>query len=179
MSTLDELRAGLPDAAKDVRLNLQSVLGAGALAPAPRWGVAVAAALAARSPTLARTLIAAAGADAPAAVVEDARAAAALMAMTNVYYRFKHLVGRPEYRDLPARLRMNRLGQPASSKLNLELFSLAVSAIAGCEVCVQAHERTVIDAGFAPEQVHDAIRIAATVNAAATALADDLGAVPR
>jgi alkyl hydroperoxide reductase subunit D len=175
--TLDELRALLPDAAKDVRLNLPAVLGAGSLAPEQRWGVAIAAALAARHPALARALIAAA--EAPPAVVEDARAAAALMAMTNVYYRFKHLVDQPAYADLPARLRMNRLGQPASTKVNLELFSLAVSALAGCEVCIQSHERAVVAAGLTPEQVHDAIRIAATVNAAATALVEAAPDVPR
>jgi hypothetical protein len=36
-------------------------------------------------------------------------------------------------------------------------------------MCVQAHERVVIEAGITEAQVHDAIRIAATVNAAATA----------
>jgi lipoyl-dependent peroxiredoxin subunit D len=72
--------------------------------------------------------------------------------------------------ELPARLRMMRLGQAASSRVNLELFSLAVSAMAGCEACVRSHERVLAEHGMPPEQVHDAVRIAATVNAAATAL---------
>ena len=131
--------------------------------------MAIAAAFAARDVELAQALVAALPAETPAGVADDARAAATLMAMTNVFYRFRHLVGKPEYADLPARLRMNRLGQPASTKVNLELFSLAVSAMAGCEVCVQAHERTAVGAGLSPEQVLDAIRIAATVNALATA----------
>lgn len=167
--TLDALRDALPDVARDVRLNLTNLLGGGALSAPERWGVAIACALAARDPGLARALIAARPAEVEDVVVDDARAAAALMAMTNVYYRFRHLVGKAAYADLPARLRMNRLGAPASSKQNLELFSLAVSTLAGCEVCIQSHERVVVEGGLATEHVHEAVRIAATVNAVATA----------
>src|SRR5262245_56406643 len=92
------------------------------------------------------------------------------MAMTNVYYRFRHLVGKPSYSEKPARLRMNRLVKPASNRVDFELFSLAVSAINGCEACIRAHENAVLDGGMTEEQVHDAIRIAATIQATAVAL---------
>jgi lipoyl-dependent peroxiredoxin subunit D len=103
-------------------------------------------------------------------VVEDGLAAAALMAMNNVYYRFRHLVGKPSYTDKPARLRMNRLARPATSKVDFELFSLAVSAINGCEVCIQSHEKAVVEGGLTEDHVQDAVRIAATMNAAALSL---------
>jgi alkyl hydroperoxide reductase subunit D len=169
--TFDDLRAGLPDAAKDMRVNLQNVLGPGKLEPQQRWGVAVACAFAAKNPELARTLIEAAGGEISPEVVEDARAAAVMMAMTNVYYRFRHMVKKPEYEKMAARLRMQRLAQPTSSKLNFELFSLAVSALEGCEDCIRSHEKVVVEAGLTPEHVLDVIRIAATINATATALA--------
>ena len=57
-----------------------------------------------------------------------------------------------------------------TSKADLELFSLAASAINGCEMCVQAHEKAVLDAGLTEDHVHDAVRIAATIHAAAVAL---------
>ncbi|RAI42912.1 alkyl hydroperoxide reductase, partial [Rhodoplanes roseus] len=50
MSLLEALRQELPDYAKDIKLNLGSLLGAGAvpeLTPAQRWGSAIAAAIAA------------------------------------------------------------------------------------------------------------------------------------
>jgi alkyl hydroperoxide reductase subunit D len=65
---------------------------------------------------------------------------------------------------------MNRLGRPAGTKVDMELFSLAVSAINNCEVCVRAHEKAVVDGGLTEDQVNDAIRIAATIAAAAVAL---------
>jgi alkyl hydroperoxide reductase subunit D len=171
MSALETLRASLPEAAKDIRLNLQAVmLPGGPLTPAQRWGVAVASAIAARSPRLRDALVEAARAEVQEGVLEDARAAAALMAMNNVYYRFRHIVGKPAYGQKPARLRMNRLAQPATSREDFELLSLAVSAVNGCEACVRAHEAAVVAGGLTEDHVHDAVRIAATVHAAAVAL---------
>jgi len=98
-----------------------------------------------------------------------------MMGMNNVYYRFRHVIGTASYSSKPARLRMNRLAQPATSKVDFELFSLAVSAINGCEACLRAHEKVVLDGGLTEEHAYDAVRLAASVNAAAVAL--DLGAV--
>jgi len=92
------------------------------------------------------------------------------MGMNNVYYRFRHLVGKASYGEKPARLRMNRLAKPATTKGDFELFSLAVSAINGCESCVRAHEKVVVEGGLTEEHVHDAVRIAAVIHAAAVAL---------
>ena len=170
MDALERLRAAIPDAARDIRLNLQAVLRGGALSDAQRWGVAAAAAVTARHRGLRDAVLAAAGAVAGPAVVEDARAAAALMAMNNVYYRFRHMVGKPVHREKPAWLRMNRLMQPATNRTDFELMALAVSAINGCETCVRAHEKTVTEGGLTSDHVNDAVRIAATVYAAAVAL---------
>jgi alkyl hydroperoxide reductase subunit D len=170
VSALETLRNTIPDAAKDIKLNLQAVVQGGALTSEQRWGVAVASAVAARHPELRDALIAEARREVAEPVIEDALAAAALMAMNNVYYRFRHLVGKPAYQAKPARLRMNRMVQPATNKTDFELFSLAVSAINACEACIQAHEKVVIEGGLTEDAVHDAVRIAATVNAAAVAL---------
>jgi lipoyl-dependent peroxiredoxin subunit D len=178
-SALEALRGAIPEAAKDIRLNLQAVMEGGALSVTQRWLVALAAAYASRSPRLSAAIAAdaraatgagEAGEAAGEAVIDDARAAAALMALNNVYYRFRHLVGKPGYSERPARLRMNRLARPAGSRVDLELACLAVSAINGCESCVRAHERTVLEGGLGEEHVHDAVRIAATIHAAAVAL---------
>jgi alkyl hydroperoxide reductase subunit D len=170
MDALEQLRAAIPDAARDIRLNLQAVLRGGSLSEAQRWGVAAAAAVAARHRRLRDAVLAAATAAAGPAVVEDAKAAAALMAMNNVYYRFRHMVAKPVYGEKPAGLRMNRLMQPTTNRADFELMALAVSAINGCEMCVRAHEETVTEGGLTPDHVNDAVRIAATIYAAAVAL---------
>ena len=170
MEHTEAVREAIPEVARDIKLNLQSVLQGGTLTPAQRWGVAVACAAAARNPKLLEAVVADARGEVDAAVVEDGLAAAAIMGMNNVYYRFRHLVGKPVYSEKPARLRMNRLVKPATNKPDFELFSLAVSAINGCESCIRSHEQVVLEGGITEDQVHDAVRIAATVQAAAVAL---------
>ena len=92
---LEAVRGALPDLARDVKLNLQTVLADGSLSPGQRWGVAVASAAAARHPGLLEAVLADARRAVDEPVVEDALAAAALMGMNNVYYRFRHVVGKP------------------------------------------------------------------------------------
>jgi alkyl hydroperoxide reductase subunit D len=167
---LEEVRSVLPEAAKDIRLNLQSVLEGGTLTEAQRWGVAVACAIAARNPRLRDAVLQDARAHASEAVIDDARAAAVLMGMNNVYYRFRHMVGKPSYAQKPARLRMQRIAQPLTGEADFELFCLAVSAVNGCEACLQSHEKVVLEGGLTEEHVNDAVRIAAVVHGAAVAL---------
>jgi lipoyl-dependent peroxiredoxin subunit D len=178
MKEIEKLREQMPDAARDIRLNLQTVFQSSTLTPAQMWGAALASAIATRNGELARAVFAEAQDKVDANVIEDARAAAALMAMNNVYYRFRHLVGKESYSTKPARLRMNWIGKPMSNKTDFELFCLAVSAINGCETCVRAHEQVVTAGGVSEDQVHDAVRIAATIQAAAVSLEmNGLGAI--
>jgi alkyl hydroperoxide reductase subunit D len=171
MQAIEALKIRFPESAKDSKLNISSVLTSGSLSNDQKWGVAIASAIAARYPGLSKAVLDDARAAGVAeATIEDAKAAATLMAMNNVYYRFRHMIGKESYSTKPARLRMNRLVQPASNKIDLELYSLAVSAINGCEMCLQAHEKVVLDGGLTEEQVHDAVRIASVIHASAVAL---------
>ncbi len=173
MSTLESIREALPGYARDLQLNLGTVLtpaGAPGLSERQIWAVALAAASASRNAEFTRRLQALATQHLDAAHVSAAHAAAAIMAMNNVYYRFLHLVQDEEYAKLPARLRMNVIGNPGIAKADFELLALAVSAINGCGSCVASHERQLRQHGFAREAVQCAVRIAATVNAVARVL---------
>jgi lipoyl-dependent peroxiredoxin subunit D len=170
MSATESLRARIPEYARDIKLNLQTVLQPGTLSAEQRWGVAVASAAAARNRELFDALIADAQAEVGAAVIDDALAAASIMAMNNVYYRFRHLIDKESYEQKPARLRMQRIARPATNKTDFELFCIAVSAINACELCIRSHEAIVLEGGLTEDHVHEAVRIAAVVNAAATAL---------
>jgi lipoyl-dependent peroxiredoxin subunit D len=172
MASLEVVRSELTDAHKDTRLNLQAVLEGGSLTPEQRWGVAVACAFAARNERLKEAMINEAKKALTNAepVIEDARAAASLMGMNNVYYRFRHMIGKESYSTKRPGLRMNRLAQVLTNKVDFELVCLAVSAINGCEMCVQSHEKVVIEGGLSEDQVHDAVRIASVIHATAVGL---------
>ena len=175
MTTLDTIRDSLPDHARDLKLNLGSVLsttGAPGLTDKQIWAVALASAIASRNVTFTRDIELLAGAHLDPAYLNGARAAAAVMGMNNIYYRFLHLVEDAEYAQMPARLRMNVIGNPGIDKQDFELLSLAVSAINGCGTCVASHERTLRKHGLGREAVQSAVRIAATVHAVAVVLED-------
>ncbi len=177
MEHIDRLRDTFPDVARDIKINLENVLTPGTLNAAQVWGTAIATAYAARHPGVVAAILAEAQAsDVPSPVVEDARAAAVLMAMNNVYYRFRHMVDKEEYMQKPARLRMQRIAKIATNKADFELFCLAVSAINGCETCVRSHEANVVEQGLTSDHILDAVRIASTVHAAA--LAAEVAASP-
>jgi alkyl hydroperoxide reductase subunit D len=98
------------------------------------------------------------------------------MGMNNIYYRFLHLVEDSEYAQMPARLRMNVIGNPGIDKQDFELISLAVSAIGGCGTCVASHERQLRQHGMGREAVQSAVRIASTIHAVARVLEDSKAA---
>ncbi len=132
--------------------------------------MALAAAIASRNVPFAHDIQSLAAEHLAPADLKAASAAAAIMGMNNIYYRFLHLVEDPEYKQLPARLRMNVLGNPGIDKVDFELLSLAVSAINGCGTCVASHERQLRQHGMAREGVQSAVRIAATLHAVAGVL---------
>ncbi len=173
MITLDTIRDAIPDYARDLKLNLGSVLtpaGAPGLSEKQIWAVALASAIASRNTDLTGQIELLAAAHLEPAYINGARSAAAIMGMNNIYYRFLHLVEDPEYAQLPARLRMNVIGNPGIEKADFELLSLAVSAINGCGTCVASHERQLRKHEFGREAVQSAVRIAATVHAVARVL---------
>ena len=173
MTSLDAIRDSLPDYARDLRLNLGAVLaptGAPGLTEKQIWGVAVASAIASRNVGFAKQIEALAAEKLDEGYLTAARSAAAIMGMNNIYYRFLHLVEDPEYAQLPARLRMNVIGNPGIDKLDFELLSLAVSAVNGCGMCIVAHEKQLRKHEVSREAIQSAIRIAATLHAVAGVL---------
>jgi lipoyl-dependent peroxiredoxin subunit D len=172
-TALDRIREAIPDYARDLRLNLGSVLstdGAPGLKQSQIWAVALASAIASRNVAFTRRLEEVATTHLDAAHLQAARSAAAIMGMNNIYYRFLHLVEDSEYQSMPARLRMNVLANPGIDTLDFELLSLAVSAVNGCGLCVSSHEKKLRQHGFSRESIQSAVRIAATVHAVAVVL---------
>jgi alkyl hydroperoxide reductase subunit D len=166
--SLKQLAESLPDYAKDIRLNLTSILSDQLLGDERKAGLLLACAHGSGY----KPLVDAAEAEVAGKLSEiqanAARGAAALMAMNNVYYRFVHLVANPEYGTMPARLRMNFIGANGIAKEEFELFSLAVSAMNGCGMCIDSHERVLLEHGVKPEAIQSAVRVAAVMKALAT-----------
>jgi alkyl hydroperoxide reductase subunit D len=168
--SLQSLKDRLPEHAKDIKLNLGSLATEPALSEKQRAGTFIASALGARNPEVATAILAEFASKLDAKELAAAKAAATVMAMNNVYYRFLHLVGNEEYSKLPAKLRMNAIASHGIARADFELWCLAVSAINGCGKCIESHEKAVRKDGITAEQVQAAVRIAAVVNAVAAVL---------
>lgn len=173
LKSIEQCRDALPDYARDLNLNLGSVLttnGAPGLNDKQIWSIALASAIAARNTSFARSVESGSRAHLNDADVLGAKAAAAIMGMNNVYYRFLHLVEDGEYQTMPARLRMNVIGSHGIDKLDFELISLAVSAVNGCGLCITSHEKKLRAHDVSREAIQSAVRIAATIHAVAGVL---------
>lgn len=167
--TIETLQNSLPDYAKDLRLNLSTLVNEDILTPQQKWGTFLAAAMNTGSAEVISAIEGLAVEQITPEAVNAARAAASIMAMNNVYYKFAGMMG-GDYQTMPAKLRMTIIGNPGVDKTDFELWSLAVSAMNGCQYCVQAHEAVLAKAGISREQIQAAVRIAAVVNAVAATL---------
>ncbi|MGN6179620.1 MAG: carboxymuconolactone decarboxylase family protein [Mucilaginibacter sp.] len=98
--------------------------------------------------------------------IAEPAACASLLASNNVFYRFRHFTQKEKYSQIPARIRMQIMMKPVTGKEFFELMSLAVSAVNGCEMCVNAHEDSLIKMGTTDERIFDAVRIASLVTSA-------------
>lgn len=168
---LETLKSALPEYAKDLKLNLGSLSNETSLNDQQKWGTFLACAFAIGEPKTIHAMVGETEPKLSPEAIKAAKAAASIMGMNNVYYRFTHLVHNETYRTMPAKLRMQVIGAPGVDKGDFELWCMAVSAVNGCGMCMESHERVLREAGFTSEQIQACVRIGAVVNAVARTLA--------
>lgn len=161
---VDQIKDSIPDYAKDIRLNLDAVINRNTLDQVTTNGVALAAAVASGNSKLVELI--------QATLLEEDRnaalSAAAVMAMTNVWYPYVEMTGDVALKGLPPQLRMNVImTHGGTTKKNFEAYSLAASIVGKCHFCVKAHYDTLKKEGLTVEQLRDIGRIAATIAAVA------------
>jgi len=171
--SIETLKQSLPEAAKDIKINLNTLLGdaeVSGLTPLQVWTTALSCAYATKSPTIIAAVYEDSAAYISEADIRAAQIAATMMAMNNVYYRALHLIADPALNSLPVGLRMQTIGNPGVDKGDFELYCLAVSAINGCGACLVSHTHQVLKHGVSHQGVQLALRIASVLNAAAQAV---------
>ena len=166
--SIDALREMLPAYAKDIAANLCALAEETVLSDQQKWGCFLACAYAIGQGEVIRQI------EDAAQLTDEARtaakAAAAVMSMNNVYYRSIHLMKNHEYGAMPARLRMSVISKPGVEKVDFELWSLAVSAVNGCGLCLDSHDEVLRRNAVPAQNVQAALRIASAVNAASHVL---------
>lgn len=173
MSTLAEALAPvkdvLPEEAKDLKLNLGSVIERCSLSSADAIAAALAAAIMSRSVDLVEAF----------SSVDDlsegdktaAKTAAALMAMNTTWYPFVDLSDDNELATMQAGLRMNAFSTHGGvSEERFEMLCLSAAIIGKCHKCVSSHVAQMRKGGYTTEQIRDVGRIAAVVAGVATVI---------
>ena len=174
--SVEQLKTKLPESAKDIKLNLSIILteeGAPDLMKNQIGSIALASAYATRNSELSDAILSEVSGYLSPAEINAAKSAATIMAMNNIYYRFIHLVSDKSFSTMPAKLRMNVIGNPGIDKLDFELNCLAVSVINGCGMCIDAHTQELTKSGVSKIAIHSCVRIAAVLNA--TAMGIEIG----
>ena len=175
--SIDTLKAALPDFAKDLKLNIGSLMNETVLTDQQKYGTLLACAYAIGQPDVVKAVNLEVADKLSDEAKSAAKGAAAIMGMNNVYYQSIHLMTNNTYGTMPAKLRMNFIGKPGVEKVDFELYSTAVSAINGCGMCLDAHEAELRKHGVTSEQIQTSIRIGAVVNAVSRVLAAEAAAV--
>jgi len=168
MNWVNVIKEGLPEYAKDTKLNLDAVLLRSSLDPLVAQGCALAASFATGNGRLSTAID---------AEIEDrkeadaALTAATIMAQNNVWYPYVEMVNDPALKGLPAGLRMNGImNHGGTTKKNFEAYSLAASIVGKCHFCVKAHYDTLLKEGMTVENLRDIGRIAAVVTSVSRVL---------
>jgi alkyl hydroperoxide reductase subunit D len=171
--SIEQLKNSLPSCAKDIRLNFSNILteeGAPDLNFTQRYSIALSCAYSTKNKELVRAISEDAVQHLSPHEIEAAKSAATIMAMNNIYYRFTHLVSDKNFSNMPAGLRMTIISNPGINKADFELNCLAVSALNGCGMCIDAHTHELIKSGISKLAIQSTVRIAAVINAVAMGL---------
>jgi lipoyl-dependent peroxiredoxin subunit D len=177
---LDGVIENLPSYAKDLRLNFSTVVRQQMdLTEQQLWGAMVASAVASRNEQLIEAVLQEAATYLTPEALEAAKGAAAIMAMNNVFYRFRHLTSNEKYGAMRSGLRMNVMRTHGIDPLDFELWATTVSAINNCGACVDSHEKSLREKGISEEKILAAVRIAAVVQAIAVVLDAESVKIPQ
>ena len=104
------------------------------------------------------------------AEIAEMVACTSLMNTNNVFYRFRHFLGKDFYNNQPAGIKMSIMMNPVTGKEFFELASLVISSINGCEMCVSSHEQSVLQHGSSESKVFEAVKTGAIIRGLITAI---------
>ena len=168
MSWVDQIKEGLPEYAKDTKLNLDAVIKRSTLPEEEAEACALAAAMATGNGKLVSFI----QSSMTNAVERDAAlTASSLMGMNNVWYPYVEMVDDANLKGLPAQLRMNAIAtHGGTTKGRFEAYSLSASIVGKCHFCVKSHYDNLKKEGYTVEQLRDIGRIAAVITSVSKVL---------
>ena len=164
--SLENIKQALPDYAKDLRINLDNVLNpenSVGLTEKQIFGSCLSAAMAVKSSFLIESLLQASEGILSEKDLEGIKTAVSLMGMNNAYYRSIHLAEDEELSKRPAGLRMTMMLKHGVDQKDFEIYSLAVSCLSGCGMCIKSHSAKLKQEGLSLSAIQSVIKISAVI----------------
>lgn len=168
---LDEIASADHRYLKDLKVNVSNMLNAKNISRKESLLIALAVAVNEKNQKLIKGFSALAEKEgAVKSEIAEIYGCVSLLNVNNVFYRFRHFTKKEYYENTPAGIKMSIMMSPVTGKEFFELVSLAVSALNGCEMCVNAHEQALIKQGSSEARVYDTVRLAAVVRGLAVVI---------
>ena len=172
-TSLDAMVLGETKYLRDLRINLKNALTSANLSLKEAYLISLAVAVNEKNEKLKKSFTQLAKDNgANDAEIAETHACTSLLAVNNVFYRFRHFTKatNPAYQTMPAGIKMNIMMTPVLGKEFFELMSIAVSAVNVCEQCVNSHEESVRKLGSTEARIFDTVRLAAIIRGLSVAL---------
>ncbi len=164
MDFIQNIKQAIPDYAKDIRLNLDTVVTKSNLDTNIVLGCVVASAFANKNSFIVHSVKNSSLID--ETYLQAALTAASLMAMNNTWYPYVEMSQDAQLKTLAPGLRMNAYASHGGiDKLHFEMFTLAASIVGKCHFCVESHYKILAQAGVTVEQLKEIGKIAAVITA--------------
>ena len=168
--TLNDLKNSIPDFAKDVKLNLSSLVMNSEYDEELVYGCAYASSLAIGDKDIASVFEEECRNRFGSEFNESVKATVTVMSLNNVWYKYRDSMPTTEMKMAPQKMRVNIMANHAGlEKILFESLSLCVSAINGCTFCVKAHSDLLLENDKTKEYVFNIGRIASVISSVSKA----------
>ncbi len=163
--TLNDLKNNIPDFAKDVKLNFSSLIINSEYDEELVYGCAYASSLAIGDNNITSVFEEECRNRFGRGFIKSVKATVVLMALNNVWYKFRDSMTTTEMKMAPQKMSVNIMANHAGlDKIFFESLSLCVSAINGCSFCVKVHSDLLLENEKTKEYVFNIGRIASVIS---------------
>ena len=172
--TIDDLKNGVPEFAKDIKLNLSSLIINSEYEEELVYGCAYASSLAIGNKKISKVFEEECNERFGLEFIKSVKATVVIMTLNNVWYKYRDSMPTTEMKMAPQKMRVNAMANHAGlEKILFESLSLCVSAINGCTFCVKAHSDLLLDNGKTKEYIYNIGRIASLITSLSKAYSLD------
>ena len=164
--SLENIKQALPDYARDLKINFENIFNpenSTGLTQKQIFGSALSVSFSVKNSFLAKNLLESNENPLSDTDIKGVKTAVSLMGMNNVYYRSLHLAEDEELSKRPAGLRMMIMQKHGIFQIDFEVYSLAVSCLFGCGMCIKSHSLKLKKEGLSLSGIQSVFKTAAVI----------------